>query len=190
MKTQKNIFFSTLGIVALVLFVWLAQDIYQENARVQKIKGVDAKVISKLKKIRLVQEAHLSVKSNYCNSWDSLYHFVEHGEFAIVQKKETISIVNGKDKIEVKIDTLSTVSVYDSLRHELGLKSKEEIQTLGLVPVSDTTFTIRADKLYNGQRVCEVRDPYPLNPLRQKDGNLKPLQIGSLEISTLQGNWE
>lgn len=190
MRTLRNIFFSFLGILALGMFAWLANDIYTENARIQKIKGVDAKVIEQLKKIRTAQEAYLSVKNEYCNDWDSLFQFIAEDQFYVVQKKEQIFNRGGVDSVVVKVDTLSVVAVFDSLQNQLGIKNKAEITELSKVPVSDTTFTIRADKLYNGQRVCEIRDPYPLNPRRQKKGDLKPLQIGSLEISTLQGNWE
>ena len=190
MKTLKNIFFIGLGIISVGLFVWLAKDIYQENKRIQKIKGVDAKVIKQLQKIRTAQEAYLSVKGDYCNDWDSLFHFIAAEDFFLIQKKEKIFSKRGIDSVVILMDTIGVVPVFDSLQDELSLRSKLEIERLKVVPVSDTVFTLRADKLYNGQRVCEVRDPAPLNPRRQKDGDLKPLQIGSLEISTLQGNWE
>jgi hypothetical protein len=190
MKKIKNILFSILGIIAGLLFVFLANDIYQENERVQKIKGVDAKVIAQLQKIRIAQKAYLSVKNKYCNSWDSLNTFILHEEFVIEQIKETIEQVGGKEKIVIQRDTLSSVSVYDSLQNSLGYANTAGVSQLWRVPVSDTIFTIRADKMANGQKICEVRDPAPLNPKRQKKGDLKPLQIGSLEISTLSGNWE
>lgn len=190
MKSLKTIFFSFLGVLSLAMLVWLANDIYTENERIQKIKGVDAKVIDQLKKIRTAQEAYISVKNQYCNDWDSLFHFIAEDYFYVVQKKEQIFNKRGRDSIVVRVDTLSIVPVFDSLQNQLGLRSKAQIAELSKVPVSDTTFTIRADKLYNGQKVCEIRDPYPLNPRRQEKGDLRPLQIGSLEISTLQGNWE
>lgn len=190
MKLLRNIFFVALGIISIGLFAWLANDIYTENARIQKIRGVDAKVIRQLQKIRTAQEAYLSVKGEYCNEWDSLFHFLKEGEFLLIQTQEKIYSENGQDRIEILTDTLGVVAVYDSLQDELALRTKAEIDRLNIVPESDTIFTLRADKLYNGQKVCEVRDPAPLNPKRQEDGDLKPLQIGSLEISTLQGNWE
>lgn len=190
MRKLKNIFFASLGIIAAGLFVFLVQDIYQENARIQRIKGVDAKVIKRLEKIRIAQESFLSVNKKYCNSWDTLTNFIANDHFFIVQKKESIVTANGVDEVKIELDTLSQVLVFDSLKNELGLGNITEIAAIWKVPVSDTTFTIRADKLGNGQHICEIRDPYPLNPKRQKDGSMKPLQIGSLEISTLQGNWE
>lgn len=190
MKLVKNSFFGLLGLIAIGLLIYVANDVYQENARIQRIKGVDAKVIRQLEKIRVAQESYLSVKKEYANSWDSLGHFIANDFFYIVQIKETIKTENGVDKVIIDKDTLNKVPVFDSLQTQLNISSIEEIPSIWRVPVSDTTFTIRADKLGNGQKICEVRDPAPLNPKRQKDGNMKPLQIGSLEISTLQGNWE
>lgn len=190
MRKLKNTFFTVLGITSVLLFVFLANDIYQENERVQKIKGVDAKVIKQLNKIRMVQEAYLSVNKSFCDSWDTLSRFIAEDKFVIIQKKEIINTVNGVDKVTFQIDTMASVLVFDSLQNELGLKTISEIDQLWRVPVSDTLFTLRADMLSNGQPICEVRDPFPLNPARQKDGSMKPLQIGSLEVSTLQGNWE
>lgn len=190
MKLVKNLFFSTLALISVGLLYYVANDIYQENARIQRIKGVDAKVIKQLEKIRVAQESYLSVKKEYANSWDSLGSFIANDSFYIIQVKETISTENGVDKVTVDVDTLSRIPVFDSLQTQLGISSVEEIPRIWRVPVSDTLFTIRADKLGNGQKICEVRDPAPLNPKRQKDGSMKPLQIGSLEISTLQGNWE
>lgn len=190
MKKLKNTFFTVLGISSVLLFVFLANDIYQENARIQRIKGVDAKVIKQLDKIRMVQEAYLSVNRTFCDSWDSLARFIAEEKFVIIQKKEIITTLNGVDKITFQLDTMATVMVFDSLKNELGLRDLKDVNQLWRVPVSDTLFTLRADVLGNGQPICEVRDPYPLNPARQKDGNMKPLQIGSLEVSTLQGNWE
>lgn len=190
MELIKNSFFTLLALIAIGLLVFLGNDIYQENARIERIKGVDTKVIQRLEKIRLAQESYLSVKKEYANSWDSLTHFIANDQFFILQKKETIETVNGADKITVEIDTLATVAVFDSLKTQLQIEQLADIENLWRVPVSDTIFTIRADKLGNGQQICEIRDPFPLNPKRQKDGSMKPLQIGSLEISTMQGNWE
>lgn len=190
MKSFKNIFFSILALTALALFSFLANDIYQENERVQKIKGVDAKVIQQLQRIKIAQKAYLSVKKEYSNSWDSLHAFILKDQFILEQVKESIEQVDGKDKVIIERDTLGIVSVYDSLQNSLGYQDTSEIAKLWRVPVSDTIFTIRADKLSNGQQICEIRDPAPLNPRRQAKGDLKPLQIGSLEISTLSGNWE
>jgi len=190
MKILKSIFFSVLGISAVLLFVFLANDIYQENARIQRIKGVDAKVINQLNKIMLAQESYISIKNEFCGSWDDLETFIKEENFVTVQRQEVIETVNGEDHVKVLIDTLSTMSVFDSLKSELNLISKSKISYLWRVPVSDTVFTLTADRLGNGQPICEVRDPYPLNPKRQKEGSLSALQIGSLEISTLKGNWE
>lgn len=190
MKGLKNIFFASLGLIAVGLFVFLFNDIYQENKKIQRIKGVDAKVIQQLQKIRIVQEAYLSVNKEYANSWMSITEFLEKDQFHLIQSKETIKTENGEDKISVEIDTLASILVFDSLKTQLGFQQISDIPSLWRVPVSDTIFTIRADKLPNGQAICEVRDPFPVNPKRQKEGSMKPLQIGSLEISTLQGNWE
>lgn len=190
MKPFKNTFFTFLGLASLGIFAFVSFDLYQENERVQKIKGVDAKVISQLNKLKLIQEAHLSINKRFCGSWEEMETFVKTQSFVLTQTKETIEMVDGKDKVTIAIDTLGTISVFDSLKSELRLNDISEVPGLWKVPVSDTTFTIRADKLGNGQPICEMRDPAPLNPKRNDDGSLSPLQIGSLELSTLQGNWE
>lgn len=190
MKVIKNLFFSVLGIISVLLLIFLANDIYQENARIQRIKGVDAKVIQQLTRIKIAQESYVSVKNEFCNTWEEMEAFIKNEDFVRVQRKEIIETVNGEDQVKIEIDTLATVSVFDSLKSELAFRSIQDIPSLWRVPVSDTVFTIRADRLGNGQPICEVRDPLPLNPKRQKEEGLSPLQIGSLEISTLKGNWE
>lgn len=190
MKTIKNIFFSALGIISVLLLAFLANDIYQENARIQRIKGVDAKVIKQLLRIKVAQESYVSVKNEFCNSWETMEEFITTENFVRVQKKEIITTVDGKDQVDIQIDTLAVISVFDSLQSELALTSIDQVSSLWKVPVSDTIFTIRADRLGNGQPICEVRDPMPLNPKRKLDKGLSPLKIGSLEISTLKGNWE
>lgn len=178
-------------IFTLCLVGWFANDIYQENARIQKIKGVDIKVINQLKKLRVAQQAYLSVHQTYCNNWDSLTTFIVTGNFVNLQITERVIVLpSGKDSITINIDTISVIAVFDSLKTKLTINNKQQIASIINVPVSDTVFTLRADKLSNGQNICEIRDPQPLNPRRQKNGDLKPLQIGSLSVSTLQGNWE
>lgn len=191
MKKNKWILFAPLLLITVGMAAWLANDIFEENARIQRIKGVDVKVIDQLRKIRIAQESYIAVHKEYAGSWDALLSFVDTADFVITQITERVEVLdNGKDNVIRSVDTMAVVPVFDSLKSKLALKTKEDIALLNRVPVSDTLFTIRADKSGNGQNICEIRDPKPLNPRRQKKGDLKPLQIGSLEVTTLQGNWE
>ncbi len=190
-KKRRRIIFVPLALVTITLASWLAMDLYKENAYVQKIKGVDGKVIKQLKKLRVAQKAYLAVNNKYCGDWHELFDFIDSANFYTIQQIEEVTqLANGQDSITVHIDTIGVFPVYDSLKHELDLRTKKDIVGLAVVPVSDTLFTLRADVSDNGQNICEIRDPKPLNPRRQKNGDLQPLQIGSLTVSTLRGNWE
>lgn len=189
-KTINLLIFTPILVVSLIAAYWIGNRIYQGHIEAQKIKVADKEVILKLQKIRIAQGAYLKINGKYANDWDSLVTFIQEGNFYNVIKTEEQKKVEGRDTLIVEFDTLSVVPVFDSLKTDLGYQTKEEVKTLNVVPISDTIFTLRADVLYNGLNVCEVRDPKPINPRRQEKGDLRALQIGSLEISTLQGNWE
>lgn len=189
-KTINLLIFTPILVVSLIAAYWIGNRIYQGHIEAQKIKVADKEVILKLQKIRIAQGAYLKINGKYANDWDSLVTFIQEGNFYNVIKTEEQKKVEGRDTLIVEFDTLSVVPVFDSLKMDLGYQTKEEVKTLNVVPISDTIFTLRADVLYNGLNVCEVRDPKPINPRRQEKGDLRALQIGSLEISTLQGNWE
>lgn len=189
-KLYNLIGFGALLVVSLIGAAWLANSIGSRNQEVQLVKEADRKVIYKLKAIRTAQVAYVKAKSKYCADWDTLKDFLRNGKFYNVAEENRQENINGKDTLYVIYDTISVVPVFDSIQSELGFASKKDIDNLEIVPVSNDTFLMVKDELSNGAQLLQVIDPNPVNPRRKEDGDLKPLKIGSLEVSTLQGSWE
>lgn len=158
------------------------------NKEYQKIKLADENVIERLKKIRVAQKKYLEVNSTYANSWDTLINFINNGKFPIIQKTEKVNIINGKDKINITVDTLNMVSILEAINMEIPLRSIE-VKYLPIAPFSGDTFSLYTS-YRSGEKFIEVKDINPLNPKRQKGGILKPLRFGSKAAATTQGSWE
>ncbi len=150
----------------------------------EQLAHIDEQVIEKLIKIRESQKKYFEANNHYASDWDSLITFVREGELPVIQRKEEIFVVNGKDSIKVTVDTLRVDKVYDLLKEDLGY-SKENLGELAYTPVSHLKFELWSEDM-GGQHLMEVKDPKPLNTDRAED----PLRIGSREIATTKGNWE
>lgn len=162
----------------------------------KRITAIELQVQKKLSLIREAEVAYLSVNGVYTDNWDTLSHFMQNGIFYITQKSEQIFTLDyGADSVVVTIDTLGTVSVYDSLFNETkypGLR----FDNLSSIPGSGAKFEIFADEIQKGGvtvDVIEVRDTQPANPARKEDNearNQQPLRFGSRTDVTTAGNWE
>lgn len=195
MKRKKLyiLIFTPVLILALYLLYYEGADVLQRHYERDRIAETDAKVIKKLKKIRLAQKAYYSVNKEYAADWHDLIDFLDKGEFPIIQKKETIIDLNGEDSISVRIDTVGMISVFDSLKNSLGYSKREELPAIAFVPMSDTTFVLYANVYGEGRdkfQVVEVTDPKPYNPRRKEDGDMQPLKFGAKAQATTKGNWE
>ncbi len=195
MKRKKLyiLIFAPLLLVALCILFYEGKDILDRHYEKERIAETDRKVVQKLKKIRVAQKAYYAVNGSYTDSWSELISFLSEGNFPIVQTTETIIDVSGRDSSIIKIDTLSLVPVFDSLKAELQYDKRSELAALKYVPMADTTFTMYANEFGEGRskfHVVEVADPLPYNPRRKEGGDLSPLKFGSRSAATTKGNWE
>ncbi|MEM6719976.1 MAG: hypothetical protein AAF611_11695 [Bacteroidota bacterium] len=115
-----------------------------------KIKRYTA-VISNLKDIRDAQSAHKTVTGKYAKNFGDLVSFIESGEFAIIERRDSSYTEFDKvykiDKLKevVIIDTLSFSPVKDSL-----FKSSDRYKKMMFVPFAknkDQKFTMKIDSV-------------------------------------------
>ena len=185
----KKIIFAILLGVGLFLAYMLKNSLQAYNDEYVMVKTIDFKVIDKLSYLRAAQKGYADIHGVYADEWSELVRFVKEDKFPIVQIKEDI-LKNklGKDSIAVTIDTLEMVPVYDSLKNQLGGTLLKNISSLVVTPVNKDTFLLNTKA--KGENYIEVKDPSPINPARQKGGNMKPLKFGSTRSATTKGNWE
>lgn len=191
---RRNNLLSFFCLPIIIYISWYLVHIIKLPIQEQKrIDRVEAKVIAKLKLIRNVQLAYMSVNGEYAHNWNKLIDFVNNDNFYITERKEyIITFTYGADSIVVKKDTLAIIPVRDSLF------SKEKYPdfdpaTLPLIPESDSTFVIFADRISKSGvliEVFEVIDTDPVNPKRRRNNNENALKIGSMIDVTTAGNWE
>ena len=202
-----------LQIVLWVLSLFFAYKIYDSvntPIKFNKVKNERyAKVIDRMKDIRMAQIAHKDVKGVYANNFDSLVKFVDEGIFTLIEKRD--SSYTEYDKVYriemlreiIVTDTLGFVSVKDSL-----FKESERYKEMAKVPVegADAEFNITSKVISkNGYRVpvFEVKvdkkvilhdqDEYLLEEERETvsvDGvNGSAIILGSLSEVSTNGNW-
>lgn len=167
-------------------------------------------VISKLKDIRDVQEAHRVITGKYANSFDDLTKFVENAQFTITSQRDTSWVEFDKVfKIDVLkqgvvVDTLGYVKVKDSL-----FKGSDRYKNLKYVPHAQNPkeeFVLKTgslDKNGYSASVFEVSVP-KVKVLHGLDENevqkeiIKTsvedvkgadIKVGSLEELSTNGNW-
>lgn len=186
-----------LFIVSLVLAYYLYSRIKFAIDEEKRIVAHEMKVIAKLSMIREAELAYLSVNGEYTNNWDTLSHFMQNGDFYIIQRTETIITLSyGADSSFVHLDTLNTVKVLDSLFSDRKYPNLD-FDRLKYIPGTDNKiFDLFADVITKGGvrvDVVEVRDTAPENPVRHESNearNKKPLRFGSRTEVTTAGNWE
>ena len=185
----KKMIFGVLLAISVSLGFYLKSSLQEHNDEYVMIKTIDFKVIDRLSQLRAAQKGYIDLHGEYATSWNELLRFIKEDQFPIVQiKEEILKDQLGKDSIAITTDTLEMVSVYDSLRNQLGKVQLGDIQNLILAPVTNDTFLLTTKA--KGEHYIEVKDPSPVNPARQKEGNMKPLKFGSTRSATTKGNWE
>ncbi|BDD09862.1 hypothetical protein FUAX_22940 [Fulvitalea axinellae] len=195
-----KIFTGALFLVALGLFWYLGNNvIYSEIRLMRQIKKVEKNVVNRLKQIRDAEVAFQAVNKRYTNNWDTLITFVKHGEIYITQKTETIIPKEyGEEEVIVKIDTLGSVAVLDSL-FKPSKYPRFSPDSLPFVPgYKNRKFELYASKIQKGNSwvdVFEAKDNEKgnINPERKENSKFyhkKPLRVGSKEEISTSGNWE
>ncbi|MCS7005421.1 MAG: hypothetical protein NZM38_08850 [Cytophagales bacterium] len=88
--TKTKIF--QLALIPIILLLgWLLFDgIKSEIDKAENIAKSEALVIARLKMIRDAQKAYFEVHTKYASSWDSLFHFINHGKMYNISRKERI----------------------------------------------------------------------------------------------------
>jgi len=202
-----------LQIVLWVLSLFFAYKIYDAvntPIKFNKVKNERyAKVINRMKDIRMAQIAHKDVKGVYANNFDSLVKFIDEGVFTLIEKRDSSYMEYDRVyRIEmlreiIVTDTLGFVSVKDSL-----FKESERYKEMSKVPIEGTEaeFNITSKVISkNGYRVpvFEVKvdkkvilhdqDEYLLEEERETvsvDGvNGPAIILGSLSEVSTNGNW-
>ncbi len=155
-------------------------------------------VVDRMKDIREVQAAYLSLHGRYCSTFDSLIAFVKAEEFPIVKLTARPGDSTFTNPIR---DTVGTVSVLDSL---FGKRTDFVLEKLSIVPYSDfegatpDTFIMKVAKIEKGNvpvNVIEV-STFKENYLKGMDmRHYKPdkkddPRFGSLSDPSTDGNWE
>lgn len=184
-------------VVAIGLAYFLFSRIKFAIDEEKRIVSSEQAVIKKLSLIREAEIAFISVNGNYTNNWDTLAHFMDNGIFYITQKsEEIITLAYGADSIVVHIDTLGTVSVFDSMFNAVKYPNLN-LSRLKYIPGTENKeFDLFTDEITKGGvkvDVIEVRDTAPVNPVRKESNearNKKPLRFGSRTDVTTAGNWE
>ncbi len=167
-------------------------------------------VISKLKDIRDVQEAHRVITGKYAGSFDDLTKFVENAQFTITSQRDTSWVEFDKTfKIDVLkqgvvIDTLGYVKVKDSL-----FKGSDRYKNLKYVPFAENPkeeFVLKTaslDKNGYSASVFEVSVPKvkvlwgldeneiakEITKTSVEDVKGAEIKVGSLEELSTNGNW-
>jgi hypothetical protein len=185
--------------VLLIPIIFLAYRIFDgirgPIVEQRRIESIEARVIDKLKMLRNVQLGFYSVHGKYAGSWDELTNFINKDRFLNVQRTEIIDSVDsrGIEYTRVKLDTLGTVPVKDSL-FPASRYPDFDPSTLSTIPGSGgKKFDIFAGRVKRNNLevdVFEIKDVAPANPARRRNNNEKALKVGSREEASTAGNWE
>lgn len=195
MNTTK-ILSIVLFLVAIGLGYFLVDSIKFSIEEEERIARAEQRVINKLKMIREAQLVYQAVNGKYTGNWDSLLSFIDTGKIFIIQRSEIIRIEGyGQEITTVKLDTLGSVSVRDSIFNTRKYPNFD-LANMPFIPGTEDRFEMYAAKISRGGvmvDVVEVRDIKPINPKRSEanEANIKkPLRFGSRTNITTSGNWE
>lgn len=179
--------------VAYYLFNSLRTSIIAQD----EIEQLERTVVEKLQMIRKAQKFYRSTHGAYANHWDSLVQFVEEGIlYATTRHERIITLDYGADSIEVKVDTIGSIAVRDSLFKKIEYPNFDP-KLLPFMPhAEEQKFTLFTDTIERNSvlvNVIEVMDAAPTNPKRNAENeyrSLQPLHFGSRVTVSLSGNWE
>ena len=198
-----------IGILGYMLFNSINEPI-QFNKIKEKRYAI---VIESLKDIRSAQLAHKEVTGRFADNFDSLVAFVEHGEYAITQRRDTSFADVKKNRAyglkdayfinETLIDTLGYQSVKDSL-----FKGDDRYKRMMYVPIKgvDAKFELKADTIMRNDLILYVFEArvskaivlsgQPKHLILQQndvasveDVDGTHISVGSLREVNTTGNW-
>jgi len=149
-KILTGIFF----IIAIALAAYLVWSVKFKINEEKRIKKQEALVIDKLKMIRDAEIAFKASNGRYTGSFDTLIAFIDTGKIYITERTETITQLEyGAEDITVKVDTIGTVSVFDSLfviKEDIIALSAGTIESIDVTPGSEVTM---------GQKIFTIKRP-------------------------------
>ena len=190
-KVLSLVFFAAAAFLGYLLWKGVDDVVEQEK----RVALLEAATIEKLELLRDAQLAYQAANGKYASTWDSLRMFIDNGTIWIVQRTETTKLLDyGAEEINVRFDTIGSVSVMDSL-FSAEKHPDLKLDLLPVVPGSGgKQFEFFADKIEkNGGykvSVFEIRDPAPINPIRKANNNEKALRVGSRTDASTEGNWK
>lgn len=155
MNTLQKVLTVVFFITSVILAYLLVNSIKSKIDEDKFIKEEEAAVIERLKMIRDGEIAFSAANSgSYTSNFDTLISFIDTGKVYITQRREEIEELEyGREEVTVFIDTLGSVSVFDSL-----FIIKEPVSAL-----SDGTITNIAvkngDNVKNGQTLFVIQRP-------------------------------
>jgi hypothetical protein len=190
-KVLSLVFFAVAAFLGYLLWKGVDDVVEQEK----RVALLEAATIEKLELLRDAQLAYQAANGKYASTWDSLRMFIDNGTIWIIQRTETTKLLDyGAEEINVRFDTLGSVSVLDSL-FSAEKHPDLKMDLLPVVPGSGgKQFEFFADKIEKtgGYKVSvfEIRDPSPINPERRANNNEKALRVGSRTDASTEGNWK
>ena len=148
MKTR--IFSIAFLIIALALGYYLVTSIKTAIDDETRIKESEALIIERLMLIRDAEKAYQTVYGKFTSDWDTLINFVEHGQFPITKRTESIiQLAYGADSSVVTIDTLEIISARDYIfikKHNVYGASDG---VFGEYLVTPGQYVVKGSKIYS-----------------------------------------
>lgn len=206
-------------IILVAISLFFAYKIYQSISEPTKFNQEKIEryqvVVDKLKELRTAQLAHLELRGNYTQNYDSLIYVIENGKFAITQRRDTSypdvernrafgldPYTGGYYKEEVVIDTLGFKSVKDSLFRAIDYKNLHKVMVKGKeipvqlqagylemnerkVPVFEASVS-KDDILHGMNRDLIIAEK---NVMAVDGINGDKVVVGSMENISTNGNW-
>lgn len=170
-----------LSIVLFAVSLYLAYFLYDNiNDTVEfkeYIKVSEAQTIDKLEIIRAAEKVFHEQHGHYTANWDSLINFIENGTVPITVRTEKITQLSyGEEKVELKIDTIGTMSAKDKIfKKNSALNASTDGVFAGFL-VKEGDFVMKGGSVYK-LKVGEKTSDYP-----SSDGgyvsSLSKLEVG------------
>ena len=211
----------TISIFLWVVILFLGYSLYKSiigPVEFNKVKQVRyAKVIEKLKDIRISELAHQEIEGKFSGNFDSLVQFLDTAKFAIIQRRDTSyadveknrafgldAQKGGYYKEEIIVDTLRFASVKDSL-----FGDSDRYKTMMNIPLEiaeGAIFELKAGKYEKNDVLYSVFEAsvakrlilsdqdtdliYQEEQLVSVDGiNGPTVRVGSMNDIDTGGNW-
>ncbi len=148
--------------IVIIFLGYMVFNAVYEPIKFNKVKEKRyAKVIDRLKDIRVAQLAHQEITGNFEKDFDKLVRFIDTAQFTLTQRRDSTVMdeeyrkIFGVDKYKdiIIVDTLGTASVKDSL-----FKNSDRYKKMMMVPVDgvDAKFTMDAGTIIMNENKIPV----------------------------------